>query len=158
MNWLPWSVLKNSGVPWRASASLSASTQKPASRVFDRRLAGARCSIDRLKPHQAHQPTGPATTDAHTLAAQVTDHLTGAVERILQEQLINTPHQRQSLRALAPGRVVERGAPNRQQTALTAQAQRWVIALNHSPSLGPAHRPDPRDKKSRSTVNSPIFA
>ena len=43
------------------------------------RLAGARCSIDRLKPHQAHQPTGPATTDAHTLAAQVTDHLTGAV-------------------------------------------------------------------------------
>ena len=37
-------------------------------------------------------------------------------------------------------------------------AQRRVSAYHHRSPLGPAHRPDPRDKKSRSTVNSPIFA
>jgi len=35
VNGLPWSVLKISGGPYRASVSFSASTQKPASRVFD---------------------------------------------------------------------------------------------------------------------------
>ena len=35
VNWLPWSVLKISGRPKRASASSSARTQKPASSVFD---------------------------------------------------------------------------------------------------------------------------
>ena len=111
------------------------------------RIAGARRPIDRLKPHQAHQTTGPATTEAHALAAQMTDHLTGAVERILQEQLINAPHQRQGLRALALGRVIERGASDRQQTALTAQAQRRVSAYHHRSPLGPAHRTGPSRQK-----------
>ena len=35
VNWLPWSVLKIPGVPWRASASSTASMQKPASSVID---------------------------------------------------------------------------------------------------------------------------
>jgi hypothetical protein len=39
VNWLPWSVLKISGVPNRASASSSARTQKSASSVFDSRHA-----------------------------------------------------------------------------------------------------------------------
>ena len=39
VNWLPWSVLKISGVPWRAKASSSASVQNPASSVFDSRQA-----------------------------------------------------------------------------------------------------------------------
>jgi hypothetical protein len=37
VNWLPWSVLKISGWPYRASASRKASTQNPASMVFDSR-------------------------------------------------------------------------------------------------------------------------
>ena len=77
----------------------------------------------------------------------MTDHLPGAVKRMLQEQRINAPHQRQGLLALAPGRVIERGAPDRQQTALTAHAQLWVRASHQRPALGPAHRPDPLDKK-----------
>ena len=36
------------------------------------RITGAWRPVDRLKPHQAHQTTGPATTDAHTLKAQMT--------------------------------------------------------------------------------------
>ncbi len=35
VNWLPWSVLKISGLPYRDSASCKASTQNPASMVFD---------------------------------------------------------------------------------------------------------------------------
>ena len=34
VNWLPWSVLNTSGVPW-FRASPSASAQKPVSRVLD---------------------------------------------------------------------------------------------------------------------------
>ena len=37
VNWLPWSVLKISGVPCRASASSSVSVQKATSIVFDSR-------------------------------------------------------------------------------------------------------------------------
>lgn len=39
VNWLPWSVLKISGLPKRAKASSKAATQKPASIVFDNRQA-----------------------------------------------------------------------------------------------------------------------
>ena len=76
------------------------------------RIAGAWRPVDRLKPHQAHQTTGPATADAHPLKAQMTNHLTGAVERMLQEQLIDAPHQRKALRAFALGRVIEPGSPD----------------------------------------------
>ena len=37
VNWLPWSVLKILGLPKRASASSSASTQNELSVVFDSR-------------------------------------------------------------------------------------------------------------------------
>ena len=212
VNWLPWSVLKISGLPCRARASSSASVQKLASSVFDRRQgqneparpvhdrhqvkeaalhrdvgdvgapdmvrpldrqtpeqirpdpvlgvgrAGARRPIDCLQPHQAHQTDGPAPPDAHTLAAQVKRHPTGAVKRVLQEELVDAAHQRQRLRALPLRLVVERGAPERQQAALPAQAQRRVVAHNHRAALRPAHRPGPRDKKSRSTISSPILA
>ena len=39
-----------------------------------------------------------------------------------------------------------------------AQAQRRVGAHHHRPPFRPAHRPDPRDKKSHSTMSSPILA
>jgi hypothetical protein len=39
VNWLPWSVLKISGRPCRASASSRASTQNSAPSVFDSRHA-----------------------------------------------------------------------------------------------------------------------
>jgi hypothetical protein len=39
VNWLPWSVLKMSGLPCRASASSSASIQKSALSVIDSRQA-----------------------------------------------------------------------------------------------------------------------
>ena len=126
--------------------------------VLGVRIAGPRRPVDRLKTQQAHKPAGPSAPDPHPLAAQMPNHLTGAVERILQEQLVDAAHQRQRLLALALRLVVERGAPERQQAALSAQAQRRVVAHNHRAALRPAHRPGPRDKKSRSTISSPILA
>ena len=41
-------------------------------------IAGVRRPIDRLKPHQAHQTSGPAPPDPHALAAQVKCHPTSA--------------------------------------------------------------------------------
>ena len=143
---------------WFAPLDRQAPEQVGPDPVLGVRVAGARCPIDRLKPHQAHQTTGPAAPDPHALAAQVTGHLAGTVERALQEQLVDPPHQRQGLGALPLRLVIERRAPDRQQAALPAQAQRRVIAHHQPPTLRPAHRPDPRDKKSRSTINSPIFA
>ena len=42
VNWLPWSVLKISGRPCRASASSTASRQKSTSIVIDNRQARTR--------------------------------------------------------------------------------------------------------------------
>ncbi len=103
--------------------------------VFRVRLAGPRRPADRLKAHQ------PADT--------VTDHLPRAVERIPQEQLVEPPHQRQRLRTL-PLRLARKRRPaDRQNLALTAQAQARNIAAHHRP----AHRLSPLAKKSRSTVS-----
>ena len=42
VNWLPWSVLKISGLPCFASASSTASRQNPTSMVIDSRQARTR--------------------------------------------------------------------------------------------------------------------
>ena len=48
--------------------------------VLGMRCAGPRRPIDRLKPHQAHQPCGAPAPDPHALAAQVKRHPAGAVK------------------------------------------------------------------------------
>src|SRR5258705_3954341 len=53
VNWLPWSVLKISGLPKRANAASSAETQNDTSIVFERRLV-------RHAHHEGqNRPTGP---------------------------------------------------------------------------------------------------
>ena len=56
----------------------------------------------------------------------MTDHLPGAVKRMLQEQRINAPHQRQGLLALAPGRVIERGAPGARPGSSTGPSRQKI--------------------------------
>ncbi len=75
--------------------------------VLGARRAGVRRPIDCLKPHRAHRTGGPASADPHALAAQVKCHPTGAIKRILQEQLVDPPHRRERLRALPRRLVVE---------------------------------------------------
>ena len=122
------------------------------------RDAGARLAVDRLQPQQPHQPPYPVPTYPLSLACQMTHHLPAAVERILQVQPVDALHQRQRLRALAHRSVVPRRPAQPDQLALPAHAQTVVFPFDHLSSLGPAQRPSPRAKKSRSTVNSPILA
>ena len=122
------------------------------------RDAGARLAVDRLQAQQPHQPPHPVPTDGHPLTRQMAYHLPSAVERVLQVQLIDAPHQRQVRRALADRRVVQRRAAQSKQGALPAQAQVLVVTFNHLPSFVPSQSLSPRAKKSRSTVNSPMFA
>ena len=126
--------------------------------VLGMRITGAWRPVDRLKPHQAHQTTGPAATDAHTLKAQMT-RPSGGLRRT---DASGTTHQ---CAALAQGSPHSRPwAYNRARIArsiangIDGSTQPRVRARHHRPALGPAHRPDPLDKKSRSTVNSPILA
>ena len=127
----------------------------PVLRVGD---AGARLAVDRFQPQQPHQPPHPVPTNRHPLARQMAHHLTAAVERVLQVQLVDTAHQLQCRRALPERSVVQRRAAHTEQSALPAHTQTLVLAFDHRQSLGPTQRPSPRDKKSRSTVNSPILA
>ena len=120
--------------------------------------AGARLAVDRFQAQQPHQPPHPVPTNRHPLARQMAYHLTAAVERVLQVQLVDTAHQLQCRRALPERSVVQRRAAHTEQSALPAHTQTLVLAFDHRQSLGPTQRPSPRDKKSRSTVNSPILA
>ena len=66
------------------------------------RYGGPRFAVDRLQPQQTHQPPHPLPTYRHSLARQVTHHLTAAVERVIQVQLVDPAHQRQGVCALSP--------------------------------------------------------
>src|SRR5437660_902326 len=58
VNWLPWSVLKISGRPYRASASSSASTQNSAPRVFRQPPRQHRAAYPVHDHHQVEEALG----------------------------------------------------------------------------------------------------
>ena len=92
------------------------------------------------------------------MSTQLAHHLPAAEEGIFEKQFIDV-HQRQVLRALCPGRVIERGTADRQKPALMVpNAQVAVAGRDHRLALAPAHRLSPPAKKSRSTINWPILA
>ena len=117
------------------------------------RRAGPGRLMDRLQAHQPHQPPHPVPADRMAFPAELAGHLTRAVKRVLQIELVDPAHQRQALRALALGPVIQRGTADRQDRALPAQTQRRIVAPDHRPARRPAHRLSPRAKKSRSTVS-----
>ena len=120
-------------------------------------FARARPAVDRLHAHQTHQPTHAVPSGHHAPAPQMRRHLAAAVERIIQVQLVHPPHQRQVLRALADRLVVPRRPAHAEQLTLPRQRQ-FPGIVNHRHARRPAQRPNPLRKKSRSIVNSPIFA
>ena len=99
----------------------------------------------------------PASLEAVDFTHPRRLHLPAAVERVLQRQFVHPPHQGQVLRALFPRRVVHRRAVDAKQRALAPDAQ-LAPPLDQLQACGAAQRCKPRRKKSRSTVNSPIFA
>ena len=87
--------------PPRHGTPPQACDRRAPSAVLRVRDAGARLAVDRFQAQQPHQPPHPVPTNPYSLARQVAHHLPAAVERILQVQLVDAPHQRQRLRALA---------------------------------------------------------
>ena len=116
------------------------------------------CPLDRLKPHQAHQTTGPATTDAHTLKAQMT-RPSGGLRRT---DASGTTHRCAALaqgsphsRPWACNRArIARSIANGIDGSNSARVRRVTIARRSARLIDRTHL----DKKSRSTVNSPILA
>ena len=80
----------------------------------------------------------------------MTNHLESPVERILQEQLVDPGHQRQRLLVLPPS---ARSRATSARLAATGIAGSGSAPDGRAP-LRPAHRTDPRNKKSRSTSRS----
>ena len=106
-----------------------------------------RLSEDRLNLPQPHSPSLPTHCSGKS----------GMRPWVLQRQFVHPPHQGHVLRALFPRRVVHRRAVEAQQRALAPDAQR-AVPLDQFQACGAAQRCKPRRKKSRSTVNSQIFA
>ena len=100
--------------------------------------AGSRRLVDGLQTHQAHQAPYPVTPHADTFAAQMTDHLAAAVERVRHEQLVETAHQRPVVLTLSLGLVIQRGATHSPQAALSAQAELGMAGMN-CPPFRPDH-------------------
>ena len=65
------------------------------------RLAGLGRLIDRRQANLAHQPPDPVAPDAPAQTPQVPRHLACAVPRHLKEGLVDEPHEREVLWALA---------------------------------------------------------
>src|SRR5207237_1140166 len=117
VNWLPWSVLKISGRPYRESAYSSASTQASAPSVFAMALGG------QPRRHPARTVVGPG--------------------QILP---IDQHHDCMLLLADRRRLAVNRGARYRQQPALLRNRQYQVLTLDQRATFGSAHLPSFRDK------------
>jgi hypothetical protein len=85
-------------------------------------------------------------------------HLASTVERAFQERLVDKPHQREVLLALARRRAVERGPRDRHQLALPDDGEPLVTGIDHHLPPIKAQRSKALAKKSRSTTSCPILA
>src|SRR5277367_1187585 len=116
-----------------------------------------RPAIDRLDPHPPHHRRDPLPSDRNTLAAQqVTQHPT-ARERVVEVQLVDPPHDRQIDDRHRTRIVIQAATADPQHLGLAAQCQP-VSAVDHRFALGKPALPSAADKKSFSSVSSPIFA
>src|ERR1700733_7045653 len=114
-------------------------------------------SVDRLNAHPPHHRRDPPPPDRDVLATQqVAQHPT-AGERVIQVQLIDPPHDRQISGRHRTGIVIQAATADPQHLGLSAQRQS-VPAVDHRFALSKPALPSAADKKSFSSVSSPIFA
>src|SRR6476469_9599627 len=121
------------------------------------RLAGPGVWVDRLDPHDLQKSAHPLAIDRVTFPAHEHQQAPASVNRMLQMQLVQAPHQPEIVLRLRARLVVEAAAGDAQDLALVpdAQLRAWIDEL---PPL--FYRPSCLDfflSQSRSTVSSPIF-
>jgi hypothetical protein len=130
--------------------------------VLGMRLARLRLRRHRLDAHQAHQPLDALAIHLAAFLAKGVGQHAAAEERALEERalqvkFVDPAHPREVLRARRLGLVVQPRARDLQQLALATDREVWQLAVDPLAPLGQRRRPSPLDKKSRSTVSSPIF-
>src|SRR5207245_2251233 len=107
--------------------------------------------------HAAHEGHDVPAPHVVTLLLEFPGELAGPIERPLQVQLIEPTHQTQVPIRQRSGRVVHARAAQIQQFGLACH-RHLGAPINHRLPLEPGNFPSALSKKSRSTVNSPIFA
>jgi len=122
------------------------------------RRAGIGLPIDGPKPHLAHQPGHAMATNAMPHTMQMPHHLPCTVIRRFQKGLVDQPHQRKRILALACWPIIVAGTADLQQRALPNNRQPLVLRVDLLAPPFDAHRPEAFAKKSRSTTNWPILA
>src|SRR5690606_28101022 len=125
--------------------------------VLGMRRARLRLRRHRLEAHEAHQPLDALAIRLTPLLAEGVGQLPAPVERVLQMELVDSTHQREFVGARRLRLVVQPRARDLEQLALAADGQLREPAVDHLSPLLQRRRPSPLDKKSRSTVSSPIF-
>lgn len=131
--------------------------QVRVNRCLPCRSARARFAVECLDPHTAHEGGDMQPPDLKTLSSQLFGYAARAIVEVIQMQLIDPPHQLQILLRDRTRRVVHAAAIGPQQLTLPLHRQ-LCFPIDHLRPLGPGKRPSAVDKKSRSTVSSPIFA
>src|SRR3990170_5514362 len=126
--------------------------------VTGKRLAGVGFLVDRTQPHLPHPPGDPLAADAPSTPTEPPCHLPGSEEGGLQELPVDDPHEIEVERGFSDRLVVERGAADSQKKALPGDAELGMGRFDHPFPPVSAQRPKALDKKSRSTVSSPILA
>ena len=94
------------------------------------RLAGLWLRVDGLNAHLAHQATNPLVIDLIALSLQAVGHPTPAVEGPFHVLNVDKPHQMEIEFCLRCRFIVEGGAVESYQLALTSDTQIWMTQLN----------------------------
>jgi len=109
------------------------------------RDAGPWPAVQRLNAHPAHQRRHVSSADPMTFPPQPVRKLAGAVERQLQVQLVDPPHQPQIPLRQRPRHVVHARAAESQKLRL-APHRHLSTPLNHRLPLRPGNFPSARPK------------
>src|SRR3984957_2267863 len=121
-------------------------------------LAGVGLLVDRLQSHHPHQPAHALAVYHHAILAQRRHHPPRPVERPLRIKLVHPTHQRQVVRVHRRRLVIQRRAGDLQQLALRHDRKVRIVSVDQRATFAGPHGPDLFRKKSRSTVNWPIFS
>src|SRR5512135_494968 len=97
------------------------------------RRGGPRPGKDRFQAHQSHEPLDPLAIDRLPGSLQSDRHLPAAVERGLEELLVDPPHQAQVLLRLDSRWEIVARSVETQQFALSTNAQIIIRWLDQGP-------------------------
>src|ERR1700680_487297 len=123
VNWLPWSVLKISGFPYREIASSSASTQNSAPSVFDNRHA----STARLTQSMIHRQVEEALGHRDVRAPDLIDPLDRNPTEQVGVDLVG--HRRLARVILGRGKIpINPASRIRRRTRLRLTTWPWVAS------------------------------